>query len=363
MFKLFGKTYEPLNEIVISKGALLHNLEYFRALDPKKSICPILKGNAYGHGLVPVAKILDQENCPFFIVDSLYEAYELKKAKIKTKILVLGYNFARNLNRRLPFEFAASDLASLKTLINLDLPFHLELETGMNRLGLRDEERKEALSLIAKAPHLFKGLFSHLMSADEPKSFWLKKQVERFHHFYLFLKKKGFSPRWVHLANSAGSQKTKLKEENTFRIGIGLYGINPYASQDRAYKTLSALQPVMTVYSTIIASHTLQKGDTLGYGAALVAKKKMRVAVLSFGYFEGLPRLLSNKGFVKFKGEKYPIIGRINMNHSFIDVSQSEATVGDKVEIPIAELARHAGTIAYEMLSRLSPTIRRVIVS
>jgi alanine racemase len=362
MFSLFRRTYQSLNLITLSAEALLRNYHLFKRLHPDKAICPVLKGNAYGHGLVPVARILDGEECAFFIVDSLYEAYGLKKAKIHTPILILGYNFPHNLRKGLPFQFTASDLSALKSLIELKLPFHLEVDTGMKRMGLHEEDLEEAATLIASAPHLFKGLFSHLMTADEVDSPWLDKQRENFKHALQFFKDRGLHPQWVHLSNSAGALKTEIPEENLVRLGISLYGVNPYTAEDPAYSKLEDLKLVAKVTSTLIAIHTLEPGEALSYGATFIADKKMRVGIIPFGYYEGLPRLLGNRGFVYVAGKRCPIVGRVNMNHTFIDVSEVEARLGDTVELPLAELAPLAETIPYEMFTRLSPTIRRLVV-
>lgn len=360
MIPFFSRSsYRPLNRVLVSQNALKANLEYFRKMNPKKEICPVLKSNAYGHGLITVAKILDSENCAFFIVDSLYEAYELKKAKIKTPILILGFNFPENLKRSLPFQFVASDLESLKRLIDLKLPFHLELDTGMHRLGLERQDLERAVDMIKSAPHLFKGLFSHLMTADYEDETLLRAQEKLFVEGLQFFSKQGLKPEWVHLGNSAGAAKINFEGENMLRIGLRLYGID-------------CQQPALEVQSSIIAIHDLKKGDTLSYGASYTAESDITVGILPFGYYEGLPISLSNIGKLYFKEKPCRILGRINMNHCFIDLTRLDAKIGDPVQVysqnpelenSISKIARDAGTIPYEILVRLSPTIRRIVVS
>lgn len=366
----FGKSYEPLNRVLVSKGALLHNLNLYRHLNPGLAICPVLKSNAYGHGLVEVAKILDKEACAYFVVDSLYEAYELKKNKVKTKILILGYQNPENLRPGLPFVFTAYDFDSLEVLVQKNLSFHLEIDTGMKRMGFDPAELKEALPLLSQKPHLLQGVFSHLMTADSIDTTRLDGQCERFKAVLKKLAEAGLHPKWVHLGNSAGSQKIALPEATMARIGLGLYGVNPYEKEDPHFKDLAALQPVLRIESTLIAVRDLQPGDAISYGAQFIASEAMTIGIIPFGYYEGLPIALSKKGFVSFKNTPCKIVGRINMNHTFIDLTGLSAKVGDIIEVYsdqkdrknfVGALARSMETIPYELLVRLSPTIRRVV--
>jgi alanine racemase len=359
----FHKPYEALNHVYLSKAALLHNLQLFRDLNPGKEVCPVLKGNAYGHGMKEIADLLDDQGCSYFVVDSLFEAYELKKMKIRTKILVLGYNFAHNLRKGLPFEFAASDLTSLKALIKYKLPFHLEIDTGMKRMGLSEMEVKEALPFLQGHSDLFKGLFTHFMTADSADLKHFELQQDCFRRVLDLLG--DLRPQWIHLGNSAGAQKTTVPEENMVRIGLGLYGINPYSPDEPNFHKLEALQPVMKVESTLITVREVEAGEAVSYGATFVAECSMRIGIIPFGYFEGLDRGLSNKGFVNIAGKRCPIVGRVNMNHTFIDVSAVETKLGDKVELypDLRAAAVLAETIPYEILTRLSPSVRRTVVA
>lgn len=371
MIGFLKRSYEPLNRVLISKDALIHNLELFRKLHPDQSICPVLKANAYGHGLLELARILDAEACAYFVVDSLYEAYALKKAKIKTKILVLGYQNPNNLRRGLPFEFTAYDLASLNVLVEKNLPYHLEIDTGMKRMGLDPTQLEEALPLLLKKPMLFKGVFSHLMTADAVDMSRLKGQTKEFQKVLTALSAAGLYPAHIHLGNSAGAQKIELPHATMARIGLGLYGINPYEPSDAHHQTLEGLKPVLSIESTLIAVRHLQAGEAVGYGAQFVAPHPMTIGVLPFGYFEGLFIASSKEGTVFYKDQPCKIVGRINMNHTFLELPDSRAVVGEKVEVYsskkeranfIPELAKQIGTIPYELLVRISPTIRRVVV-
>lgn len=367
---LFRKAYQPLNRILISGEALHHNLKHFRSLSPEQKISPVLKSNAYGHGLVKIAKLLDKEKCPYFIVDSLYEAYELKKAGIKTEILILGYQNPENLRRKMPFVFTAYDLESLRTLIGKKLPFHLEIDTGMRRMGLAPTELLGALPLIKQHPLLFQGVFSHLSTADSPDMNRLQAQGSLFQELVRLIHSQGLRPKWIHLGNSAGLTKIQIPEVNMARVGLGLYGINPYTPEDPYFSKLVALKPVLSLESTLIAKRILEPGESISYGAQFTTEHFTTLGIIPFGYYEGLPISLSNKGSLYCNGAPAPIIGRINMNHSFIELYGSPP-VGAPVEVyssdpskdnSVAKLAQRAGTIPYELLVRLSPTIRRIVV-
>lgn len=361
---LFRRQYRPLNQVLISEDALIHNLEVFRGKENGKAVCPVLKSNAYGHGLIPVAKIFETRPCPYFVVDSLYEAQQLKKAGIETPLLILAHHFPENLVKKRGLTFTASSLEMLHALAEKEIPFHLELDTGMKRMGIEEDELDEAISLLKKVPKLFHGLFSHLMKADSLDESLLQMQVASFERMLGRVKDAGLNPRWIHLANSAGFLKTKVEGENMARVGLGLYGVNPYMSEDPYYKELTNLKPALRVTSTVVTVRKLQKGEALSYGGSFTAPESMQVGVIPFGYYEGLPISLSNKGIVHYQNKPCRILGRVNMNHSFIDCTGLNTHVGDEVDVfsDVSHLAELAGTIPYELLVNLSDTIRRVRV-
>ncbi len=359
--RLPWQKYRTLNRILIDESALKHNLSLYRKLLPGTAVCPVLKSNAYGHGLTLTAKILDREGCDFFCVDSLYEAYELQKARIKTPILILGYNFEENLHKGLPFHFTAHDLHSLEVLSKLKLPIHLKINTGMNRMGFSWNEWPKILPYIQKLNPKIEGIYSHFASADDAKSPLTKLQITRFNKVLASLKKAGFKPKWVHIANSAGALKAKSPEFNMARIGIGMYGIQP---------ELKSLRPTLEFRSTLIGIQSIQKGESVSYGETYTAKKNEVIGIIAAGYYEGIPRSLSNKGTVNINGISCPILGRVCMNHTLISLKGVTASVGDEVTVysknpadknSIQSQASKAGTIPYELLTRLSESVKRQI--
>lgn len=341
------KQYRTLNTVKISAAALRHNLNEYRKLT-QLEVCPVLKSNAYGHGLIEVANIMEGEKPAFLVVDSLYEAHEIKKAGIKTPLLVLGYTFPENYKRRLPFHFGVSDLESAETLAQLGLKAHIEVDTGMSRMGFQMEELPRALKAMKEMGLKVEGLFSHLADADneEDQSF-TKLQIEKFQKAIGLTKEAGFNPKWIHLSNSAGALNAKIPEVNMMRLGLGLYGHSPV-------KIDLKLKPALKLESSIINTKRLKKGDKVSYGCTFEAPQNMHIGIIPFGYYEGLPRALSNK---------LNFLGRICMNHCMIEVD-AHTKIGDKIEIypNIKEAAKKADTIPYELLTRLASSIRREVI-
>jgi alanine racemase len=356
MLNALRRKYKTLNTVRINAEALKNNLKLYQRLLPNQAICPVIKSNAYGHGLTTVAKILDSQNLEFLVVDSLYEAYELKKVRIKTPILILGYTFPENLKKGLPFHFAASDLETAKHLAKLGLKTHLEVDTGMARTGFPLENLRETLNQL-KDLNLV-GLFSHFADADNPADpSYTNEQSKRFRKAIKLTHEAGFSPKYIHLSNSAGALKAEVPGLNMARIGISLYGASPLEEEPQ----LKGLKPVMEVVSTITATRELKAGQSVSYNCTFTAKKDMRIGVIPFGYYEGIPRSLSNVP---------PFLGRICMNHTIIDLTDSDLQIGDEFTVYSANpnkensfrnLAQKAQTIPYELMTGIAESIRRTV--
>lgn len=365
---IFKRDYHTLNLIEVSEINLLHNFKYLSSLSKKVRVAPVLKSNCYGHGITLVGKLLDQVNAPFFCVNSLYEAYELFKAKIKTPILVMGSTDHSNIKiKKLPFSFAVYDLDFLKALNKYQkgCKVHLFVDTGMHREGipLNDlpsflEETKNLLNINIE------GLMSHLASSDDKKDPLNKTQIENFKVAYDLVRKNGFNPIWIHLQNSGGLINLKpLKlDVNMARSGLALYGI----SKDKS------LKPVLTLKSKIIQVKKLNKGERVGYNGTLKASQEITLGILSIGYYDGVDRNLSNIGFVKIGSKFCKIIGRVSMNIMAIDLTDiNNPKTGDEVIIysdnpkdknSIANTAKLCKRIPYEILVNLASSTKRIIV-
>ncbi len=267
------------------------------------------------------------------------------------------------------------DIAGLQAFAALrkKVRVHLELNTGMNRLGLQPEELDTWLQELRKHPTLqLEGVMSHLANSenkdgDEDN----QRQVEQFDALVAHILAAGFKPELIHLAQTVGSVKTHSRYSNAMRLGVGTYGINPLDPEDRCYADFAGLQPVMELKSTIVKILTLKPGDKVSYDGTFTAPRAMRIGVLPLGYYEGIHRQLSNRGVVGFAGATLPIVGSICMNYVMIDLGDSEARVMDEVTLisndsskPYSILGwyHEYGIPPWATYTNLSENIRRVIV-
>ena len=370
-----AQPYQTLNRIEVSRSALLHNYDSVATQHPGMAIMPVLKANAYGHGLTEVAEILQDRRFPYLIVDGYFEALKLRRLT-KRPILVMGYidpvNYAALKTNGLAF--VVHDRPSIDTLGKLrrSVTIHLEVNSGMNRHGIEPDELESYLTLIRSYPNLhLEGVMSHLADADGETDTFTHQQVEVFDNCVDQIMAAGFNPRLVHLAQTAGSTRAASRHANAIRLGIGLYGINPFAVETKEYAKLAHLKPALTLTSTITKIIELKKGEKVSYNGIWTATSPTRIGVLPLGYYEGIPRELSNVGFVKYQDEFMPIVGRICMNHIMINLAKSSAAYLDKVTVisndptdrnSIAGLAREYNLFSYELLTGLSESVRRVIV-
>ncbi len=359
--------YRPLNKIIISKNAIIEN---YRALCRISGlqIAPVLKSNAYGHGVSHIAQILDPLSPPFFCVDSLYEGYELLKLKIKTPILIMGYVDPENLRvKKLPFSYAAYDSDVIKAITRYqpDAGIHIFVDTGMHREGVPFEELENFFRSMPKKANI-EGLMSHFAYGGVPDHPFTKRQIERFSESLELFRGWGIAPSFVHIASSSGillSKKYGERLGNMGRAGIALYGI-----ADKK----SAIKPALRFSSTVVQIKSVKKGERIGYDFSFVAEKDMTIGVLSAGYNDGVDRRLSNGGVVSVRGINCPIVGKVSMNITTIDTSAGpDISEGDEAIIysenedapnSVSNSAEICGTIPYELLVHLHPTTKRVEV-
>lgn len=372
--------YKSLNTITISSEALLHNYNYFKNSNPYAHISPVLKSNAYGHGLVPIASFIrEQLNPPFICVDSLYEAYELHKSGYHDDIFIMGYTHPDNYKiwKKLPFIFSAWDSETLLAL-NKHQPgtrVHLKLDTGMNRLGAKPHGLDSLSSSLKLSKTLkIEGAFSHLSSADIPKEIaYTNSQLRTFKEMVSHLENQGLKFKWKHIQATSGA--TSLRDEyfNLIRLGTGFYGYSPFSPHTKegiAHRSL--LKPALTLTSTIAAIKNIDKGERVGYGGTYRAKQSEMIAILPIGYNEGVPWQLSNKGQVLVGETICPIVGRVSMNMTAIKLTRNtKARVGDQVTMidrdpsspaSVYSIASTVHEIPYTVLTGLHPTIRRELI-
>ncbi len=376
MIPFFRRKLKTLNRVEILPKNIVSNFNIFASLLPGKMIFPVLKSNAYGHGILPVVEILDPLDFPLYVADSYYEALKIRKVS-KKKILIIGYNHPSNYKdfRWKNISVSVYDLDSIRALSELcgsTINIHLKINTGMNRQGIHPEELPLFLKEIASHPHLhLEGVLSHLADGDNPENDFTKKQEKTFSKCLDIIESEGFSPEYIHLGNTAGGMKLQDKRINGIRPGIGLFGYNPLEKKDKHFKDMDSLKPALRVISTLIHTQKLKKGEKVSYNLTFEAPRDMEIGLVPAGYYECVPRALSNTGSFTSMGCRLPILGRICMNLTSFDLSKALLSVGDPVTIisenpgdpnSIENIARLTGTITYEILVHISETMRRFIV-
>lgn len=372
----YEQQYDTYNNILISRSAILNNFDYLQNLGADLQVIPVLKANAYGHGIEEVASILSLRSFPYLAVDGYFEALRIR-AVSKQAVLIMGAikpsNFSRiNLKN---FAFVVHDETTLAGLAatGKTVKVHLELETGMSRHGIRLSELKLFLKSLKKYPRLHvEGVMTHLADADNPSStVSVKQQTERFDQGVEQVRAAGYNPRYLHIAQSAGSVKVRSQYANTLRVGLALYGISPLEESDKYAAKLSGLRPALSFKTTITKVLNLDAGDTVSYGRTYKADKPVRIGVVPIGYYEGVPRSLSNSGDVEYKKTYLPIAGRVCMNHTMINLDNSKAKQGDEVlfissdrssRANVEAIARLHQIFSYSLLVGLNQNVRRIIV-
>lgn len=373
--KRLERKYEVYNRIEVSRSALLHNAAFF-AQKTDKQVIPVLKGNAYGHGIEQVAIALKGRRYPYIAVDGYFEALRIREYS-RQPVLVMGMIKPKNIPKlkTANFTFVVQDEAAIKAFgaLRKKVKIHLELNTGMNRYGVPLKELTAFLELIKRYPNVrLEGVMSHLADADGTARETVDDAVAAFDEAIDKILDFGFRPTLFHIGQSAGSLRVNSRHANAIRLGIGLYGINPFPASHPLHETCKELRPALKLVSTISRVHTLQKGDKVSYGYTFTAPGAMRIGVLPLGYHEGVDRTLSNKGLVKVEGTFQPITGRVCMNHTMIGLKGADADVDDEVVVysdvcadpnSIDSITREFGLFSYSLLSNLSPDVRRILVN
>ena len=360
--------------VVVDMDALASNMDAIR----EKAGVPIMavvKADAYGHGAVQVARLL-QDKCAFFCVSSILEAMELRQAGLTKPILLLGYTPADAYPTAIregirPTIFRLEDaLALSRAAQEAELParFHFAVDTGMSRIGFQVTERDaDTCAEIARLPGLYaEGLFSHFATADCADLTRAKQQAERFAAFDELLRKRGLSIPIRHLNNSAGLMNFKTPYEMA-RSGIITYGLYP---SDEVDPRLLSLRPALQWLSRVSHVKTLPAGREISYGGTYVTKADTVVATIPVGYADGYRRNLSGRFHVLIRGQKAPILGRICMDQMMVDVTAIPGvTVGDQVTligtdggetITVEEIAARADSFNYEFVCGISRRVPRL---
>lgn len=354
--------------------ALEHNLGVLRArieaTSGAKSMA-VVKADAYGHGAVGVSRALEAAGVDWLGVALLEEGAEVRRAGVKLPILVLGT--ARpskiSLYRRYRLTPTVSSLAELALWRDWTAgqtapqPIHLKVNTGMSRLGVQLEEVPAALEMIRRHPRLrLAGLLSHFAEADDLESPRNDLQQERFIGVLELLTEEERRSALIHMANSAAALHRPGSRYDLVRLGLAIYGLDPVGRPE------SGLRPAMSVRARIVQLREVAAGTPVSYGGRTVVQRRSRIAVVPVGYADGYAWRLTGKAEALVRGRRVPIAGSVTMDMTLLDVTEAGGELGDEVvllgrqgaeEITAVELARHAGTISWEILCHLGLRLPR----
>lgn len=371
----------PLSFIEVNLNKIKHNTSIIKQnIRPGAALMAVVKANAYGHGAVEIARTVLANGASYLAVARLDEGSELRAAGIMAPILVMGYTppdqVARGIDHDLTLTVtewavaAAVSQAAHQTKKTARL--HVKVDTGMGRFGLLPNEVVPFFARLATLPSIeLEGIFSHFAVADETNNpaaiTYTQQQFDTFAAVLTALKTAGYHVPIRHIANSAAT----LNHSATYyldavRVGIALYGLRPNA----AIPLSLPLKPVLTLKSRVARVRTLPAGASISYGRTYITPRAMPVALVTVGYGDGYPRLVSNRGAVLINGQRAPIIGRVCMDQMVVDVSGlGTVQVNDEVVligcqgqacIKAEDVARWAETINYEVTTALLPRLPRV---
>lgn len=367
-----------LKWIEISESALVFNVKQFQKNLPKKSnFMAVIKSNAYGHGLLVVANILIKHGVKYFAVFDMSEAKQLRSLNKDIYILVLNKLNALEIDTAIKnnINVTITDFDILKEVLKhknfKSLKINLKIDTGLSRQGFQMHQINTLVEVFKNNPTLnLETLYTHLVGAVYKKFDKITKdQFEKLIQYKKAFQKIGLFVK-SHISPTTGTIINDYLSLDFTRVGIGLYGFLP--KEEIPESKFFALKPVLTFKTIIQEIKYIQKGDTVGYNATFKAKEKTKIAILPVGYYDGIPRSLSNKGYVLCNGVKCKILGNVMMNMCVVDVSSiKNCKLGDEVVllgkqknslISADEVGKLAGTIDYEILSRISPNITRIAV-
>ncbi|MDD5039859.1 MAG: alanine racemase [Patescibacteria group bacterium] len=377
--------HKNITWVEVSKSAIQHNIRTLKKiLRPGTRFMAIVKSNAYGHGFVEVSRIATRSGVDWLGTVNLEEAFTLRSAGIHCPILVLSYFNPRRLARaiqekiRLPVYGlqSALQLNSIARRLKKKAIIHIKVDTGTSRLGIPRNEVIQVIKRIARLEHItIEGIFSHLADAENPDQRITAKQLRVFEDILAELNFANIDIPLKHIACSAATILNIKSHYDIVRIGISLYGLQ---SIEKNYRQLHArnkhlaLRPALSWFTTVIQTKKIPAGFTIGYGCTYRVARPTVIALIPVGYWDGYDRKLSNAGTVLIRGIRCPIRGRVCMNLCMVDITAiPSCKPGDRVtligkdrtrEISADELAIKAGTINYEIVTRINPQIPRIFV-
>ena len=359
----------------VDLGAIRHNFQQLKKIAGKGiKILSVVKADAYGHGMVPVARVLNQEKTDFFGVADTSEGITLRQNGIKKPILIFENALPSYVPEIIRYNLTATVCAlSLAAALNRlakkagkKVKVHIKIDTGMGRLGVWHQDALEFVAAVNQLTNLtLEGIYTHFPVADTDRSFTLN-QIKLFLGFVSQLKKCGVVVPFIHAANSAGLIDYPTKGFNLVRPGLSLYGMYPHPRLKLKIK----LKPALSVKSRIMFIKKIRKGRSVSYGRTFISTAPMTIATIPVGYNDGYFRYLSNTSHVLVEGISCPVVGRVTMDQLMVDVSKVKlvkegmevALLGRQKNSAISAegLAEMAHTINYEISCSLGNRLPRV---
>ena len=362
----------PVSVLEIDLDAVLHNLHYFESkLQRHTKVLAVVKSFSYGLDAVAIAQFLEKNKVDYLAVAYASEGVTLRKAKVQLPILVL-HPQVPNFQILIDYQLEPNlySFYTLDAFINIakknqlkGYPIHLKFNTGLNRLGFKEQDLPQVLKALKGSAFLkIQSVFSHLAaSEDANEKEFTKKQIDQFSNLTAHLLKQLDYRPILHLSNTSGVLNYAEGHFDMVRLGIGLYGFG------NTPKETSKLKNVGSLKSIISQIHVLEKGASLGYNRAFVASKTTRTATIPVGHADGISRSLGNEvGSVQIHHQKCPILGNVCMDMLLVDVTEISCEEGDLVVLfdsqeTVEEWAEKSNTISYEILTGISQRIPRKI--
>lgn len=374
------KAYSRINA-TIDLSAIEYNFEQmYQNLTEGTKILAVIKADGYGHGSVPVAKLIEEKEYIWgFAVATAEEGFHLRKHGIRKPILLLGFAFPEHYEQLIEEDIricvfkmdTAQLLSEVAKKCEKNAVIHFALDTGMNRIGFKtDDEAIDSMIAISKLSGIeAEGLFTHFARADELDISPAYAQLNKYLDFAERLKTAGLELSYYHCSNSAGIIRMKEANLDMVRAGISIYGMYP---SDEVETEPVDLKPAMSIISHIAYIKTVEPGAEISYGGTYTTDKITTVATIPVGYADGYPRQLSNKGYVLIHGKKAPILGRVCMDQFMVDVTDiPEAKEYDKVilvgkdgdaQILVEDLSTLCGRFNYEFVCDITKRVPRIYI-
>jgi len=356
-------------EAIISEENLLHNINYIKKyVGDNVNIMPVVKANAYGHGVVQICKILSESEIKGFCLALLSEVLHIRKNNIDGQILHLGsieYKFNpilldKNLILTIHNEKDIQFLDEIGKTNNHQFKVHIKIDTGMTRLGLLKEDIKIIKDSLSKSNFLnIEGIYSQLSSADEDNQSNTILQRNKFIEISDYFCSHFNSIKFKHLTPSAGLLKDKKNHFNMVRPGLSLYGINNISIPH-------PLKPVLCLKAPVCLIKNVKKGSDIGYNRTFTNENNMKIAIVQVGYADAVPLEFSNNGYVEYEGKKLNILGKVSMDLICVCIDEVNIKRGDKVTVYGGELTRletllkNRISTPYSILTGITSRVKRI---